>query len=140
MDFKKLLNIRNESGNDFGTEIGARIIEIGEGYAYGELTLNPFHKNIIGTVQAGVIFTFADVVGGSATMAYGNYATTVNSTINFLNAASENTKMLIGRSKVVKNGKNIMVSEIEISDEKGTMIATATFTFFKLKKKILENE
>lgn len=136
MSYKKLIDKRNKSGGDFGTEIGTRILEMGEGYAYGELPIKKSHKNLIGTIQVGVIFTFADVVGGSATMAYGNYATTLGATINFLNAASISAEKLIGKARVVRNGKTIMVVDIDISDERGTLIAATTFTFYNLRKKI----
>lgn len=135
MDYKKLIEKRNKSGS-FGAGIGIRILEIGEGYGYGELSIEKLHINDIGSVHAGVIFTFADLVGWSGTMAYGNDVTTVNSTINFLKAAI-NTEKLIGKAKVVKQGKTISVVDVDINNEKGTLIATATFTYFNLRKKII---
>lgn len=136
MDYKKLLFERNKSNNDFGTDLGVKILEIGEGYAYGEFPIKKEHKNLIGTIHAGVLFTFADVVAGSATMAYGSYATTINSVINYLNPAPVDTKKLIGKSRVVRNGRTIMVVDVEITDENETLIATSTFTLYRIKKMI----
>jgi acyl-CoA thioesterase len=134
MDYQKLIEKRNKSGH-FGGEIGTRILEIGEGYAYGEISIKKIHTNTIGTVHGGVIFTFADMVGSSATMAYGDQVTTSNATVNFLNAPV-GSKKLIGKAKEIKHGKTIMVVDVDITDEKGTLIAATTFTFYNLRKKI----
>lgn len=134
MNYEKLKEKINKAV-DFGAETGARILELSAGYAIGEFPIEKNHLNLIDSVHGGAIFTFADMVGGAAADAYGNYVTTVNASINYLNPAI-GTKKLIGKAKKVKNGKSIIVVNVEITDDKEILIATATFTFYNLKMNI----
>ncbi|APM37906.1 PaaI family thioesterase [Clostridium kluyveri] len=132
MDYKKLIEKRNKPG-DFATDIGVKILEIREGYACGELLIKKVHINPINAVHGGVIFTFADMVGASSTAFCENRVATLNGTINFLNAAI-GVEKLIAEASVIKHGKNTMVVNVNITDEKETFIASTTFTYYILKK------
>ncbi|MBS4959510.1 MAG: PaaI family thioesterase [Clostridiales bacterium] len=126
---------KRNTENSFGKELGIQVLDIQEGYAKSELCIEKRHVNNIGSVHGGVIFTMADSCAGAASWSYGNYATTMDCTINYLNAAI-NSKKLIAEAKVVKHGKRIMVIQVEIVDETEEKKAIATFSFCQLNQSI----
>lgn len=132
MDFyTKLMEYRNRQG--MAAEIGARIIEITEGHAKAELTVQPNQQNLIGSVHGGILMTFADVVAAAAAWSYGNHITTQECSIHFLNAAIHVDK-LYAEGIVEKRGKRIFVVRVEITDPTGRKILTSTFSLFNLGK------
>lgn len=130
MDFEKLKEIRNMG---FIKDIGIVLTELREGYAKGELLLQPKHMNPIGSVHGGVLFTMADTVGGAAATSRGRYVTTVSGNMNYLRPAM-NCKCIVGESREVKIGKNMCVYEVMITDDAGKEIALATMTYYYLRE------
>ena len=128
MDFERLKEARNTG---FIREIGLNITEIREGYAKGEIELQPMHGNPIGSVHGGLIFSMADTVGGTAATSRGRFVTTVSGNINYLRPAM-GCKKLIGESGEVKIGKNMCVYDVMITNETGKEIARATMTYYYL--------
>ena len=130
MDFKELTNYRNAS-KGFTGYLGMRLTKIEDGYAEGEIEINENHLNILDSVHGGCIFSLIDTVGGSAAMSKGNFITTSSCNITFLSPAI-NTKKIKAVAKEVKNGKTLMVYDIELFDDNEKLIAKATGTFFRL--------
>ncbi|MCC8029420.1 MAG: PaaI family thioesterase [Lachnospiraceae bacterium] len=128
MDFERLIEKRNTG---FAKEIGLKITEIREGFAKGELLLQPMHGNPIGSIHGGLIYTIADTVGGTAATSRGRFVTTVSGNINYLRPALD-CKKLIGESSEIKVGKNMCVYDVLITNETGKEIARATMTYYYL--------
>ncbi len=128
MDFERLKEARNTG---FIREIGLNVTEIREGYAKGEVVLQPMHGNPIGSVHGGLIFSIADTVGGTAATSRGRFVTTVSGNINYLRPAMDCEK-LIGESIEIKIGKNMCVYDVMITNETGAEIARATMTYYYL--------
>ncbi|MCD7982188.1 MAG: PaaI family thioesterase [Clostridiales bacterium] len=128
MDFERLKEARNKG---FIREIGLNITEIREGYAKGEIMLQPMHGNPIGSVHGGLIYSLADTVGGTAATSRGRFVTTVTGNINYLRPAMGCEK-LVGESNEVKIGRNMCVYDVMITNETGTEIARATMTYYYL--------
>ncbi len=124
-------------GQDFNKLVGFHCLEFKKGYCKGEIVLNQIHANPIGSIHGGVVFTLADVVGGNAAFSTGRFPTTLSSSINFLRPVI-GCERLIGESREVKNGKNVAVYEVTITDEKETVIAVATMTYFYLPDDVQE--
>lgn len=129
MDFEKLKKIRNKG---FIKDVGLNLTEISDGYAKGELVIEPRHMNPIGSVHGGLIYTIADTVGGSAATSRGRWVTTVSGEMHYLRPAM-NCKKLIGESIEVKLGKQLSVYDVMIRDENDVEIAKATLTYYKLR-------
>ena len=130
MDFEKMKELRNVG---FIKDVGMRITELSEGYAKSELVLGPKHRNPIGSVHGGVLFTIADTTAGTAATSRGRYVTTMNTSMNFLRPAIHSTK-LVGESREIKVGKRVCIYDVMITDEDGREIALATITFHYLEK------
>ena len=103
--------------------------------AVGEIVLKPWHMNILGIVHGGVLYSLADTVGGTAAMTGRDYAVpTVDGTIHYLKAG-KNTSKIIARAQEIQNGYAFSVCECKIYDDKETLLASATMTYSRLRRR-----
>lgn len=116
---------------DFGRQVGLYTIEQGYGHCKVRLDVQKEHMNPIGSVHGGCLFTMADEASGIAASTTGGVCTTVDSRIEFLTAAI-NVKYLTAEAKPKKIGKRIRNFNVEIRDDKDTLIASADFVFYNL--------
>ena len=100
---------------------GIEIDEVGERYARCSLRLNENHKNAVGHVMGGVMFTMADFVFAVATNFRQPPTVTVTSQISYL--SSPKGEILYGESRLLKDGKRNCFYEIAITDDLGTQVA-----------------
>jgi acyl-CoA thioesterase len=134
MEFQKLIDFRNGCPG-FTKEMGMRVTQASDGYAQVEMEMDERFYNPIGSIHGGVIFALADTAGGVAATSKGNFVTTVTGDINYLNAAMGN-KRLIADARELKSGKNILVFDVTVTDEKETVIAEARMTYYSLHKPV----
>lgn len=120
--------------NPFAAQIGIEILDIYKGYVRVRVKKRMDLENIYGDLHGGCLYTIADNMAGVAAGTYGYYVTTVNGSIQYLKAA-RNTEYIYCEAKVIKAGKTISVVQVEITDEKDTLLNTAEFTYFNLKEK-----
>ena len=112
---------------------GIVIDEVGEKYAKCSLKLNASHKNAVGGVMGGVMFTLADFVFAIATNFNQDCVTvTTVSQICYLGAVKGDT--LYGESRLIKDGKTTCFYEIQITDNLGNNVAIVTTTGTHLNK------
>lgn len=130
MNFNKIIEMRNET-NIFAKHLGIRITNIETGKAEAELEIKDIMSNLIGSVHGGCLFTLADVTAGSVAASYGYKATTLDATMHYLNPAL-NSKVLYARGETLKHGKRTTVVNISITDQNGTNLVSAVFTFMSL--------
>ena len=123
MDYEKLCELRNKQ-NRFGDLAGVRIVEIREGYARTELEVRPELLN-----------PMADITGGSAAVSHGEQVTTADADIRYLRPGIH-VKKLTAESREIKKGKNLLVYQVEIRDEKETLLAAATLSYMSLHERI----
>jgi len=109
-----------------GRLLGIALTEISEGKAKFELLVRQDHYNSIGTVQGGVLATMADAAMG---IAFGSFLSesdkfaTVEFKINFISPVKEG--ILAAQGKVVNKGKRLGLTECEITNSDGKLIAKA---------------
>lgn len=132
MDYDKIKTLRNRD-YESGKLLNIITDEVKKGYAKGRLVIRPEHMNPIGSVHGGCIFFLCDTIGGTAAISHGTYATTISGHINYLNPAI-GTSTLTAVAREVKCGKNIIVCDVEVFDEKESIIAKGTFSYFNLNK------
>ena len=109
---------------------GMILDELGEDFAVCSVTLNDGHKNAIGGVQGGVIFTLADLA--FAALANNMHMPTVAQqvSINYLSAPKGQT--LFARAELKKNGRTSSVINVNVTDDAGRDIAQYVGIGFKL--------
>jgi acyl-CoA thioesterase len=104
---------------------GIEIVAVGEHYAKCELKIEGHHKNAVGHVMGGVMFTMADFVFAVATN-FDAPSPTVTVTSNICYLASPRGNTLYGEAKLLKDGKRNCFYEITITDDTGTTAAIVT--------------
>ena len=121
-------------GNDrYATEAtGVKIDEVREGYVLCSLTLTPLHRNAMGAVMGGVMFTLADlafaIAANSQCLANNQPLqwVSLSSTIQYLGQTHGST--LVAETNCVKPGGSTCVYSISIHDGHDKQIALVTTT------------
>lgn len=105
---------------------GIVIEEIGDKYAKCSLKLTDKHKNAVGHIMGGVMFTLADFVFAVAANFEQNITVSVVAQIS--NLSSPKGDVLYGESRLIKDGKRNCFYEIDITDNLGTHVSTVSVT------------
>lgn len=134
MDFEKIVEYRNKR-NRFARRLGITVESISPGSARVVKTIEEDDLNPLGRAHGGVYFTMADSAAGSAMVAKGYAAVTVNASYNFFRSAAAGD-VVTAEAVEVKSGKTICVYDVRVTDQNGTLLGTGTFTFFQLEEKI----
>jgi len=117
-----------------GKLIGFRPTSIEHGKAIFELEAGPQHANPMGTLHGGIITDVADAAMGTAYASIldeGESFTTLELKINFLRPFWSGT--LIATGRVVKAGKTIGLTECDVTDVEGRLVARAMSTCMTLR-------
>ena len=88
------------------------------------------HRQMHGVVHGGILAMLADTVAAIAaytTVPRGTEIATIEMKINFLEAVAEGEIRAEGR--VLRTGRNFVVTECEIRNQNGTLAAKALLTF-----------
>lgn len=102
------------------------------GFFQSRVTIEPHHRQQDGFIHAGVMATMADHTAGYAaftTVSEEYQILTIEFKINFLRPAHGDA--LVCRSKVIREGKQIIIAESEVfdvADESETLAAKAMVT------------
>lgn len=131
MTFEEIKELRNHT-NPFANGLGMVITEIQEGYARVEVPIQGSMENAAHSVHGGLMYTLCDAACGAAAASYQYKVTTVDSSFHYLRPAIE-CKMLYAIAKEVKHGKRIMVYDVELFDEKDTLLCKGIFSMMQLK-------
>ena len=100
-----------------------------EGFCEGKLKIEDHHKNLLGIVHGGCVFTLADTVAGYTAMTHGTIISTLNASINYLHPVTD-TEYLYCRGETVKNGKTICVVRTEVYGDDGKVFADGSFSLY----------
>jgi uncharacterized protein (TIGR00369 family) len=88
------------------------------------------HKQLNGVVHGGILAAMADTAGAIAaytTVAKGTALATIELKINYLEAVPGGR--ILADARVLRTGRNFVVTECEIFDRKGKLAAKALLTF-----------
>jgi uncharacterized protein (TIGR00369 family) len=119
--------------------IGFQCVEVDQGRAVFEMEAGPQHANPMGTLHGGILCDIADAAMGIAfasTLEDGETFTTLELKINFLKPVW-NAK-LRADARVVKRGKTVGMTDCDVTDEKGGLVAKASSTCMVLAGKMAE--
>ena len=119
------------SGDRFATENGMTLEERDESHAVTSLALGARHRNALGGVMGGAIFTLADFAFAALTNDRERVAVAQQVSVNFLAAA--NGDRLIATARYKKDGRASCVVNVDVVDDTGREIAQFVGTGFKLK-------
>lgn len=105
------------------------ITEASHGHAVTELEIAPIHRNAMGGVMGGAIFTLADYALAVACNMGEKPTVSVSNSIEFL--AGARGSRLIATCNADKSGRNLGFYTVDVTDELGTHVARMTATCFR---------
>ncbi len=114
--------------------IGFTLTAVAEGRATVVLEAGPQHANPMGTLHGGILCDVADAAMGIAyasTLGKDESFTTLELKINFLKPVWQ--AQLTAEGRVVKRGRTMGLTECDITDEKGSLVARASSTCMTLR-------
>jgi uncharacterized protein (TIGR00369 family) len=112
------------------THLGFDVEKVEKGRAIFLLDVRAHHKQLHGVVHGGILAALADTTAAIAaytTVPRGTEIATVELKINYLEPVPGGRIKADGR--VLRTGRNFVVTECEIFNEDGTMAAKALLTF-----------
>jgi len=123
-----LEHIRNFFRKDrFATENGMVIDSVAEDCVVCSLELDARHRNSLGGVQGGAIFTLADLAFGVhanlAMLCGGNVGATVGQSCSISFLKGTRGSHLIATSTRLSQGRSVSVYRIHVEDDLGSLIA-----------------
>lgn len=134
MDFEKLIAYRNRY-NRFSTRLGIVLEELRTGYALARKTVEVDDTNPLGYAQGGVYFTLADSTAGSAAHTYGYKTVTLDASYHYYRAARPGD-ILTAVAAELHRGNTTAVFEVRVTDQRGQLLGSGTFTFYLLPEKL----
>jgi len=114
----------------FGAFVGFKRDECGNGICNIHLDIEPQHTQFQNNVHGGVIASLIDHCAGGAAMSLapqGKAVVTADMHVNFLRPGQAPRLRALGR--VVKNGRNLIVVQVEVFNNNGQMCALGTLNF-----------
>jgi uncharacterized protein (TIGR00369 family) len=114
--------------------VGFRLTEVSKGRAVMEMEATEAHANPMGTLHGGILCDIADAAMGIAyasTLERGESFTTLELKINFLKPVWRAKLRATGR--VVKRGRTVGLTECDITNEQGELVARASSTCMTLR-------
>lgn len=123
--------VRQRMKESHATELlGFDVVGIGKGTAVFELNVQAHHRQIHGVVHGGILAALADTTAAIAAytaVPRGTEIATVELKINYLEPVPGGKIRAEGR--VLRAGRNFVVTECEIYNDDGSMAAKALLTF-----------
>ena len=114
--------------------IGMRMTEVEPGRVIFELEAGPQHASPLGTVHGGIVCDLADAALGCAhasLLEEGESFTTLELKINFLRPVWEGR--LVAEARSLKFGRTVGLTECNVPDEHGSLVAHAVSTLMTLR-------
>lgn len=107
----------------------AEIVEARKGHAVCECPLLPIHRNAMGGVMGGAIFTLADFALAIASNVGEAPTVSVSNSIEFISAAKG--ELLIATCDADKSGRSLGFYTVTVKDDLETLVAVMTATCFR---------
>ena len=115
----------------FAREIGIELMEAKDGHAKMKIDINEKHRNPIGSVHGGCLFSLADTVAGVALSTTGVGCTTLSAHTTYIKAAMmDKSRVLYGEATPIRIGRKIAVYQVDITDDQGQEISSIKFEYF----------
>ncbi len=105
----------------FAGFVGIELIEAGNGRAKARLPIGDRHRNGLGLVHGGAIFTLADLAFAAAVNSRGRAAVAIHCSISYLKAAAGD--VLFAEAEEISCGPKIAAYTIRVTDASGEIIA-----------------
>lgn len=105
-----------------GRLLGIEVLEVSEGMARGRMTVSRNHTNVFGGIHGGILFAFADHVGGACGNSMDYKALLARSTARFKKSAREG-ETIYAEAMIVHSKKKFDRIDITVTNENGDILA-----------------
>ena len=105
----------------FAAFVGIELVEAGNGRAAARLPLRDHHRNGLGIVHGGAVFTLADLAFAAACNSHGRIAVAIHCSISYIKAAQGD--FLLAEAREVSAGPKIGAYSIRVTDGSGEIVA-----------------
>ena len=129
MTLKETLNTNDR----FAKSIGAQLVEVREGFAKAQLTVEERHLNAGGVCQGGVMYTLADLAFAAVTNSHGILSLGISNSITFIKSAQLGDTVTAECTEVVNHHK-LPYCDIKVLNQAGEILASMTGLAYRLKK------
>ena len=119
------------AGDRFATESGMTLEELDESPAVTSVEIGARHRNALGGVMGGAIFTLADLAFAALTNDRERSVVAQQVSVNYL--AAPKGGRLVATARYKKDGRSSCVVNVDIVDDSGREIAQFVGTGFKLR-------
>ena len=130
MSVQEELKARINSDNGFMSYNGITVAEVGKGECLCQVEVGQNGLNPHGIAHGGLLFTLCDTAAGIAASTTGRKVVSRASDMHFLHPGLPG--VLTARGQVVQAGSRTALCTAEVRDEKGELVATASFEMFFL--------
>ena len=119
------------AGDRFATASGMTREELDESHAVTSVEIGARHRNALGGVMGGAIFTLADLAFAALTNDRERSVVAQQVSVNYL--AAPKGGRLVATARYKKDGRSSCVVNVDIVDDSGREIAQFVGTGFKLR-------
>ncbi len=112
-----------------GRLLGIEVLDVGEGIARGRMTIRKDHLNVFGGIHGGILFAFADHVGGACGNSMDYKALLVESTARFKKSAREG-QTIYAEARLGHSPKQVDRIDITGTNENSETLAVLQMTSF----------
>ena len=123
--------------NEYNKFIGFEVLELGPTYSKSRIKADLRLHNTYGSIHGGALLSFVDAMAGATGSMSGYYVTTVSANLNFLLPAV-NTEYIYCECMKLKTGKHILVFDIRVTDDEGSLLDSGEFSFYASKVPVLD--
>lgn len=120
----------------FAASIGARLVEVREGYARAEMTVEERHLNGAGVCQGGAIFTLADLALAAVMNSRGILTVGVSNNITYVRSGKLGDTLVAECRERIDHHK-LPCCDITVSNEAGDVLATMTGLGYRTKNEFV---
>jgi acyl-CoA thioesterase len=106
----------------FAKHLGLELVEVAPGRARVSMRVGPEHRNSVGMVHGGVIFTVADYAFAVACNSHGTLAVAVDCHVSYLRTPEGET--LAAEATEVWKSRRLGTYEVKVTDGEGNLVAT----------------
>ncbi|WP_291323581.1 hotdog fold thioesterase [Desulfonatronospira sp.] len=109
---------------------GIELVEVDQGSALAQMTVQDMHLNGLDMVHGGALFTLADLAFAAASNSRGQAAVGINASINYIRPAKAGT-LLSARAREVFSHKTLSGYSVEVKNDQDKLVATFQGTAYK---------
>ncbi len=115
-------DIKTRMANDLlARHLGMELLAVATGQATVRMPLQPFHRNGLGGVHGGAIFSLADFAFAAASNSHGPLALAINVNITFVKAPA--SAVLTAEAREISLNRKLGSYTVEVKDEGGELVA-----------------